>query len=306
MKPLRVLVTYFVVVFLGGAALAPWLYWLAQSFGDVFPKIAGSPFHRFVNRSLLGLALAGLWPLLRSLGATSLRDVGLVKPSGQWMKLGGGFALGFLSLASVALVALASGARALDVHQTHSGQRLLNAAGVAAVVAVLEEILFRGALFGALRKALDFGFALLSSSMIYAIVHFMGTGRLSGAVAWYSGFELLPQMLRGFANWQAIIPGFFTLTLAGILLGLAYQRTGNLYCSIGLHAGWIFWLKSYGLLTRPIPGADPWLWGSNRMTDGWLGLFVLSVTLLLFTCLPVARKPKVNLPAVSTNAGGLE
>ena len=113
-------------------------------------------------------------------------------------------------------------------------------------------------------------------------------------------------MLRGFANWQAIIPGFFTLTLAGILLGLAYQRTGNLYCSIGLHAGWIFWLKSYGLLTRPIPGADPWLWGSNRMTDGWLGLFVLSVTLLLFTCLPVARKPKVNLPAVSTNAGGLE
>ena len=66
-------------------------------------------------------------------------------------------------------------------------------------------------------------------------------------------------MLAGFADFHALVPGFFSLTLAGILLGLAYQRTGNLYFSIGLHAGWIFWLKTYGAFTparrMPRPGS---------------------------------------------------
>ena len=70
MRPLRALVIYIGVVFVGGALLAPWLYWLAQAFAHSFPKIAAEPFNRFVNRSLLFLALAGLWPLLRALGVT--------------------------------------------------------------------------------------------------------------------------------------------------------------------------------------------------------------------------------------------
>ena len=68
-------------------------------------------------------------------------------------------------------------------------------------------------------------------------------------MAWNSGLILLPRMLGGFADFHALVPGFFNLTLAGVLLGLAYQRTGNLYFSIGLHAGWIFWLKTYGAFT---------------------------------------------------------
>ena len=84
MRLLRALVIYIVVVFIGGALLAPWLYWLAQTGAHSFPQIAGAPFHRFVDRSLLLLALAGLWPLLRALGATSWRETGLVQIHGQW------------------------------------------------------------------------------------------------------------------------------------------------------------------------------------------------------------------------------
>ena len=69
MRPLRALVIYIGVVFIGGALLAPWLYRLAQSVGHSFPQIASAPFHYFVNRSLLILALAGLWTLLCALGA---------------------------------------------------------------------------------------------------------------------------------------------------------------------------------------------------------------------------------------------
>src|SRR5262245_26600382 len=111
MRPLRALVIYIAVVFVGGALLAPWLYWLAQHFAGTFPNLAHAPFHRFVNRALLILALIGLWPLLRNLGATSCRDIGFVRPNGQWKKLGAGFLLGFVSLAVVAGLALAFGAR---------------------------------------------------------------------------------------------------------------------------------------------------------------------------------------------------
>jgi hypothetical protein len=46
--------------------------------------------------------------------------------------------------------------------------------------------------------------------------------------------------------------------------------------SIGLHAGWIFWLKSYGFLTRETHGAARAWWGSERLIDGWLPLAVLA------------------------------
>ena len=282
MQPLRVLAIYITLVFVGGALAAPWIYWLTQAFADELLGLGNRPFHRFVHRSILLLAVLGLWPLLKTIGIASPRDVGLIKPSGQWKKLGGGFALGFASLALIAGLALAAGARSPASDIGTAGKKIVGAAFTAVAVAVLEEILFRGALFGALRTGMNWMTALLLSSMFYAIVHFLESARLTGPVCWYSGVELLPRMLRGFADWHAIIPGFLSLTVAGFLLGLAYQRTGNLYFSIGLHAGWIFWLKSYGFLTRDVAGFDPWLWGTSRLINGWVALPVLGLTLLVF------------------------
>src|SRR5207247_8581370 len=120
----------------GAALLAPWLYWTTQSVAQSSPHHANSPFHRFVNRSSLGLALIGLWPLLRSLGVASGRDIGLVGPARQWKKLGGGLALGFVSLAIVAMAALAAGSAALAEHLSpvHTGPRLAGAAAPALLV----------------------------------------------------------------------------------------------------------------------------------------------------------------------------
>jgi membrane protease YdiL (CAAX protease family) len=166
----------------------------------------------------------------------------------------------------------------------------------AVVVAVLEEILFRGGVFGLFRRAMDWRVALLISSMVYAIVHFMQSAIVQGAVTWYSGLDILPRMLRGFANWHEVIPGFFNLTLAGLLLGYAYQRTGNLWFSIGLHGGWIFWLKSYGLLTRDASNADVWCWGTDKLINGWFSLLVPAATLLALLTLPVMRRGVVETP----------
>jgi membrane protease YdiL (CAAX protease family) len=292
MRPFRALVIYLAVTFIGGALLAPWLYWLAQNCAHSIPQIAGLPFHRFVDRSLLILALAGLWPLLRSLGATSLREVGLIPPYGQFKKFSGGLLLGFFSLAVVAGMAIGFGDRLFIQHLTAHKVvgTIVGAMGTAAIVATLEEILFRGGIFGGLRRIIYWPLALLVSSVIFALAHFLQRAELTGAVAWNSGLVLLPQMLRGFADFRALLPGFFNLTLVGVLLGLAYQRTGNLYFSIGLHAGWIFWLKTYGAFTAEVPHAAIWFWGSGKMIDGWLAFLVLAFTLFILKFLPIGER----------------
>jgi membrane protease YdiL (CAAX protease family) len=292
MRPLWALVIYIVVVFFGGALLAPWLYWLAQHFAQAFPKLANAPFHRFVDRSFLILALAGVWPLLRALGAKSLREIGLVPPYGQSKKLFGGLLLGFVSLAVVAGIVLFSGGRALtgDASAGKIIGTVLGAAGTAVVVATLEEILFRGGVFGGLRRMFYWPLALVLSSLIYALVHFLSPADLAGPVAWYSGLALLPRLLGGLASFHALVPAFLSLTLVGVLLGLAYQRTGTLYFSIGLHAGWVFWLKAYGTFTAGVPNSAAWFWGTGKMTDGWLAFLVLALTLAVINHVPAMRK----------------
>lgn len=281
MKPARALSLYVAVVFLGGGLLAPWLYWLVQASGDSLAGLADKPFHRYVNRAMLVLALAGMWPLLRAFGARSPREFGLVHPAGEWGRLLSGFALGLATLAVVAGASLAFGARVPDTGLTSAEvtRKLLTGALTAVSVSLIEEMLFRGAIFGAFCKVTHWINALLISSAIYAILHFLESAKQVGEVHWYSGLALLPRMLRGFADLERVVPGFFNLTLAGAMLAFAYHRTGTLYFSIGLHAGWIFWLRVYGALTDTAGETGRWFWGGERMTDGWLALPILALAL---------------------------
>jgi len=284
MRSLRALMIYILVVFVGGALLAPWLYWLVHLFAHEFPKIAAEPFHRYVDRSFLILALAGLWPLLRALGVNSWREAGVVGPEGQWAKLLVGLLVGFLSLALVAGSAFACGNR-VSVHNADAHAvvaAIFNGLGTAVVVAIIEELLFRGGIFGGLRKFFYWPLALVISSFVYAFIHFLREADFTGEVGWQSGLELLPRILSGFTEVQLLMPAFLNLTVSGLLLGLAYQRTGNLYFSMGMHAGWIFWSKTYGTLTTAAPGAPTWFWGTSKMLDGWFTLVVLVVVLVLF------------------------
>jgi hypothetical protein len=284
MRPLRVLIVYVLFVFIGGALLAPVLWHVAQFGSHLWPKLAAAPFHRFMDRSFLILALVGLWPLLEGLGATSFTEVGLNSGKGSPRHLLGGFTVGFGSLAVLALIAIIGGGRALghDITAHKIFTTILSGLATAIVVATLEEILFRGGIFGGLRRILDWKFALFLSSAIYALVHFLQPADLAGPVHWNSGLILLPIVLHGFVDLRLLLPGFLNLTLVGILLGLAYQRTNALYFSIGMHAGWIFWLKTYGTFTQMLPSTALWLWGSNKMIDGWLAAGVLMLTLIFF------------------------
>jgi membrane protease YdiL (CAAX protease family) len=295
MRPYCTLLLVILVVFLGGALLAPWLYWLVTRLAPA-SSLARKPFHRYLSRSLLGLGLLAIWPLLLSLQARSWRDAGLCEPSGQWGRLAGGVLLGAGLMACLSAVVLAVRARRMDTRFS-AGKLAVSISGklaAAVVIAVLEEILFRGAVFGALRRGGSWPLALIISGAFFALVHFLARSSLTGPVRWFSGLELLPQILHNFARVKIVIPGFFNLTLVGMILGLAYQCTGNLYLSIGLHAGCVFWMKFYGLVTIPAAGGNTWLWGTEQLIDGWLALPVLLLVLLVLLVLPRLAAPGVD------------
>jgi membrane protease YdiL (CAAX protease family) len=286
-RPIRLLLIYLAFIFLGAALAAPWIYQFIQLAADQSPvfqknfrEIAQQPFHRYVNRSLIIFALVGLYTFLRFLGIRHWKDLGFAPIQFHWKNIFRGFGVGFLSLAVLAALAILFHARKIDFHSKALVANLLGATLTAIVVAVLEETLFRGALFGSLRKTEPWPMALVVSSAIYALAHFFPKTGSTDSVTWQSGFAIFANPLSGFTNLQM----FLNLLIVGSILALMFQRTGNLYFSIGLHAGWIFWLGSYRLLTQG-SRLDPWFFGSAKMIDGWLATIVLLTTFgILFYC----------------------
>lgn len=278
---LRALFSYLAAVFLGAALVAPWIYLVAQNAApDSF--LAKQPFHRYVSRLLIVFALAGLFPLARDLRQLGFVPAPLGLTRDRLHHCLHGFVWGFGAIAIAAGLALIFGARAPDFdHSTASWlKHLKNAALAAVAVGLIEEVLFRGALFGGLRRREGFLTAALISSLLYAILHFFERPETPYRIHWYSGLVVLGQMMRGFADWQALIPGLLNLTLVGAALCLAFERTRSLFFSFGMHAGLIFWVKSFGFVTRPSADANLWLWGGDKLVDGWSTFALLAVVCL--------------------------
>lgn len=299
MRPLRAVGLYLLFVFLGGALLAPWVYKFVQGCAQALPgayALAAKPFGRYVNRSFLLVAILGLRPFLRGVELPSLRSLGLGRRSDAPTRLLMGFLLGFLSLAVIVVVALWDGARVRSPELSAIGivGRAMKAALAAALIGTIEELFFRGALFGALRKTFHWTLALGLSSVLYGVLHFLDRAPAPSAVVWSSGLSALASMGGGLADPARLVPGLFNLVLVGVILGLAYQRSGSLHFSIGLHAGWVFWLKMYGSVTDHVPGAALWFFGTNKLVDGWLGSLVLGAVFVLLSQVLVQEDPQAG------------
>lgn len=304
MRAAGILLAYFLGVLLAAALLAPQAFRLGQwASGEVsfLKSLSTQPFHRYLNRCLLLAALAGLWPLARAFGLTNARSLGLSWQPGSRRMLGLGLAAGFGSLLGAALLMALAGVRTFNF--SHAPQVLLelavNATLSAVAVAVLEELFFRGVVFGALRQSLSVPTALVASSVIYSALHFMARVEHTGQVEWTSALALLPAMLAGVVAPENLAPAGLTLAVGGVVLALAFQRTGSLWFAIGLHAGWVFWLKVFKTVTSPDTAAGGAFWGTEKLLDGWLAFLVMVVLLV-----GVARSRRLGQPAAVPDEPG--
>lgn len=235
MKTGKAIAVYALLVFAASAVLAPWCFWAVHPFLD------SVPFRRVFNRVILVVAVAGLWPLLRGAGVRSWREVGYVPGSCWWRQVLAGLGLGVISYGIGGLLL------SMCLQWGEQPWRVAGFALTGAVVALIEETFFRGGLQNVLQRQMKPWLAVLLVSGIYSVLHFLkpsGAHIPDESVMWTSGFEYLARVAGSSFQDPGIWRSVVTLWLVGGVLGWAFVRTKALYLSIGLHAGWVFALKT--------------------------------------------------------------
>jgi len=274
------LLVYLLATVLLGVLLAPPLFWGARSLiaHGSFTFLARYDFETYFHRALLIAALVLLWPLARSLEIRKLDDLQLAPNPRRWRDLIAGILLSAVPLLCCAAILVAMPLFSIRANINWSGVGKVAAA--AAFVPIIEETFFRGLVLGALLKTGRQWMSIFLTSVLYSIVHFLkAPDQTSPDVTWVSGFNSIGHAFVQFTDPLLVGAGLTTLFLIGWILAEARLLTRSLWLSIGLHAGWIFWLKSYGFLTEERPGTKQWFWGTGRLLDGWIALFILAIVL---------------------------
>jgi membrane protease YdiL (CAAX protease family) len=253
---------YFVSTLVLGAILAPPLFWLGQAAGGWEPLhwLRETAFPRYFDRAMFLAAVLLLWPAVRSLDIHSWRDLGLRRDPLAWRhtRLGFVLAAGLLWLLGLLFWWQGIYSPAAGLGPGTVGSFLLT--GI--VVAVVEEAFFRGALLGLVRRTASAGSALAFVSALFAVLHFLKPPARAlpdaAAVHWDSGFRFLPLTFWQFSDPLLVLGGFTTLFAVGWILGWARLRTGALWLPIGLHAGWIFGLKTFSKRSHHLAAPNWW------------------------------------------------
>ncbi len=289
LKDLAKVFTYFAAVIVLGALLAPPLYWTAQGLASrgIFPVLAEFKFQKFFNRAELLAALLLLWPVIRWLRVSRWRDLG-IQPDPRWRQhLLGGFVIAGIAVALMAAAYVHFGI--YRILEEIAWGKIPVVAVSAVAVAFLEEALFRGAIFGLLRRSLRPRVALFCVTALFAIVHFLKPDEQVeiATVGWGSGFALVPHSFHQFAEPMTLLAGFTTLFALGWLCGDAALRTRALWLSIGLHAGIVFVKMSFSVMAKFAikpkhrEGFLPWV--GDRFENGLIPVGVLLLAWLAVT-----------------------
>ncbi len=121
------------------------------------------------------------------------------------------------------------------------------AAVTGVVVALIEESMFRGALFSVLYRRVNAFYAVLLTSVVYAAVHFLAYKRLPGdtEISWLTGVFMVPDVFVGLLR-TAHVDHFLALFALGCLLSLMRLAKGHIALCVGVHAGIVMALKTTG------------------------------------------------------------
>ena len=292
MSSLLKIAAYFLGILLLGALLAPPLFWGGQAVGGIIPALAWlkeTDFHRFFDRAMFLAALLLLWPTVRALRIGSWRELGLRADPRAMRNAMFGFVVagGWLWVLGVGFWWTGIYAPRVKVGLG----AMVGFLGTALAVALVEEAFFRGALYGLVRRTARAGTALVFVAALFAVLHFLKPPPNAvplAEVRWFSGFVMLPRAFWQWGDPQLVLGGFVTLFAVGLVLGYARWRTGALWLPIGLHAGWVFGLKSFNKISRHL--SPPSIWVGEDLLHGLLPVAAVLLT-GFFVWLWLRRQP---------------
>jgi membrane protease YdiL (CAAX protease family) len=280
LKPVAKLAVYLAAVVVVAAAIAPLLFWSAQSLvaHGLFSFLAKYDFETYFHRAVLIAAAVLLWPFLRLSGVHRIADLEL-KSNPRWGRdLIAGIALSMVPL--LCCSALLVGFHVYSLRHIFVWSRLGKLVLASITVPLIEEAFFRGIILGVLLKGGRKYLAIVAVSALFAVVHFLkAPDRTSATVTWTSGFNSISHAFAQFGSPIMLLAAFTTLFLIGCILADARVFTRSLWLPIGLHAGWIFGSGVFSLLARRQMLALPWL--GNNLLVGVIPLGVATITWIL-------------------------
>lgn len=302
------------------ALLAPPAFWLIQAWFQAAPNelnsyLAHKGFDTYFGRfRYLGLLIALPW-ILTVCRLWSLRRLGLLWGSDDMRRFATAFVAGFgllLAVAAIQLWATPSAFRGWEGAE-RVAWILLRALAGGVVVALLEEIVFRGLILRLFYTALGPVLAVVLGSLFFSYAHFKMPSdvwervfpvqaaaqavpaeevadspppRDAQRVKWWSGFFVAFWTLFGITRDFALVP-FLSYFALGVALSVLTLRLRTLMPAVGLHAGIVFAMLAYKNLCYITDGGL--FFGSGRLVDGLLVLGLL--TLVAAGCVLLPMRP---------------
>lgn len=284
------------------AVISPWLYQAGKHLAltaetsdlPVFLEWLGdacgrAKFGRYFNRAMLFSALL-LLPLLfrRIRRVRSAAGFGAMDSWSRlsWSSVAVQIAIGCVvaggMLWGIGAILETAGAYVPKASAPAFGKLVLKVLLPATAASLLEEWLFRGILLGLWLRVARPAAACLGSALLFAFLHFLeppaGTVIANPDHA-FAGFQLLGKILLHFTDPLFFATDFATLLVVGLILAWARVRTGSLWFSIGLHAGWVIVFKAFNLFYQAVPGHALRPWGvGESLRSGILPLVTLGIT----------------------------
>ncbi|MBA3544115.1 MAG: CPBP family intramembrane metalloprotease [Chthoniobacterales bacterium] len=278
MKDAARLLLYLAGVIVLGALAAPLLFWGGQLLIShrIVPSLAGFDFESYFHRALLLAAVLLLWPLFRAVRVRSWRDLALEKNPRAMADGVAGFLIAAVPLLCCGAVLI--GVHIYSLRHSFLWHKMPTVLFAASFVPILEELLFRGFILGVLLRSFSRWIALVLTSALFSIVHFLKAPDATTpneSIEWFSGFVSIAHSFWQFADPVLLAAGFLTLFVIGCILADARLRTRSLWLPIGLHAGWIFANGTFSKAAHRDVLALPWL-GKDLL----VGIVPLMIALL--------------------------
>lgn len=298
--------------------LSPWFAvsanWAASNWPFLSPERYS--FAKIFNRTFMISGILLFFPCRRLLGVGKLADLGLTRPGDGSRDIALGWLLAVASMAALAAVMtlLSAFTPFFRLSLAESISRCASALSAGLFAGALEEVFFRGILFKGLFEQGRLR-AYLGANLFYSALHFVKPGEASfiDALDPWAGFRHLATTFTPFLEPLPLLPGIFGLFLLGVALSFAFTRTANLYLAIGLHAGWVFGLKTLRVFGDFRRDDLDWMFGSTdpKIVSGvctWIGIGLVAVAIHWLTRNRphlVSGMPKKNPSAATPQPKGI-